>query len=155
MGLAEPLGRHGVDLGEGYRSLCHPQQVEQFQVFAGLGHGPVIGGNDQQDEVDGRRAGKHVADQFFMPRHVDEAEYRAVGERGVGVAEVQGDAAMLFLRQAVGVGAVLEWLRSLKDEPILDEIDGFISELSAEPGPSSGSLAEALTELADLLQSRT
>ncbi|MBN1610595.1 MAG: ATP-binding protein [Polyangiaceae bacterium] len=49
--------------------------------------------------------------------------------------------------EAVGVSAVLEWLRSLKDEPTLEEIDGLISELVAEPSPSSGALAEALTEL--------
>lgn len=49
--------------------------------------------------------------------------------------------------EAVGVSAVLEWLRSLQDEPTLDEIEGFVSELVAEPSPLSGTLSEALTEL--------
>jgi hypothetical protein len=49
--------------------------------------------------------------------------------------------------EAVGVGAVLDWLRGLKNEPTLDEIDGLISELVAEPSLSNGALAEALTEL--------
>ncbi len=40
-----------------------------------------------------------------MTRHVDEAEHPPVAERLIGEAEVDGEAALLLLAQAVGVDA--------------------------------------------------
>ena len=104
-GLVEPLQRDGIDLGQRNRPARQAQQVEQFEMFARLRHRPVVGGDHQQDEVDAGHAGEHVVDQFFVPRHVDEAEHRAIGKGGVGVAEVEGDAAGLFLGQPIGIHA--------------------------------------------------
>src|SRR5262245_45097705 len=53
-----------------------------------------------------------------MPRHVDEADDLAARTRPVGKAEVDGDAARLFLLQSIGVNA-----RQLADQRSLAVID--------------------------------
>ncbi len=47
-----PIGLDQVDLGQGDQAPGHAQQIQDRQVFAGLGHHPIIGGDDQQGEVD-------------------------------------------------------------------------------------------------------
>jgi hypothetical protein len=74
-------------------------------VLARLRHRPVVGGHHQQHVVDAGGAGQHVVDQFFVARHVDEAQHGSVGQRRIGVTEVERDAARLLFRQAVGIDA--------------------------------------------------
>ncbi len=81
------------------------EQVDDRQMLARLRHHAVVGGDDQQHEVDAGRAGQHVVDEALVARHVDEAEHAAVRRRQIGEAEIDGDAARLLLLQAVGVDA--------------------------------------------------
>ncbi len=76
-----------------------------MEVLAGLGHDRLVGGHDQGDRVDAVRPGQHVAHEPLVAGHVDERGDDAVPELGVGEAEVDRDAALLLLLQAVGVGA--------------------------------------------------
>ena len=74
-------------------------------MLSRLRHDAVIGGHDQQGQVDPARAGQHGVDQPFMPRHVDEAGDGAAAKIGIGKSQVDGDASGLFLCQAVGIRA--------------------------------------------------
>ncbi len=74
-------------------------------MLAGLRHDAVIGGDHQQHEIDAGRAGQHVVHELLVARHVDEADDLPIGARPVGEAEIDGDAARLLLRQAIGIDA--------------------------------------------------
>ncbi len=64
----------------------------------------ALGGvDDEQEEVDPRRAGDHVADEPLVTRDVDEGDPPAVGQVERCVAEVDRDPALLLLGQAVRV----------------------------------------------------
>ena len=82
-----------------------PKDLHDRQMLAGLGHDAVIRGDYQQHEVDAVRAGQHGVHEALVPGDVDEADHAAVGLRPIGEAEVDGDAAGFFFRQAVCVGA--------------------------------------------------
>ncbi len=69
-------------------------------MLAGLPADALGQRHDQQGGVDAAGAGEHGVHETLMAGNVDEAELS-----GVGVAEVDGDAAPFFLRQAVGVDA--------------------------------------------------
>ena len=51
----------------------HAEQVHDVQVFLGLRHDSVIGGNRDQHQVDAVRPGEHVTDEPLMSGHVDHA----------------------------------------------------------------------------------
>lgn len=46
-----------------------------------------------------------MVDEFFVAGHVNDAQHLPIGQRQVGVAQLDGDAALLLLFEAVGVGA--------------------------------------------------
>ena len=81
------------------------EQVDDVQVLDGLRHHAVVGGDDQHREIDAAHAGEHVADEALVTGHVDEADQLRRRRAAVGEAEVDRNAARLFLRQAVGVDA--------------------------------------------------
>ena len=95
---------HHVDLVEHHDPAREPQQLEDLQVLARLGHHAVIGGDDEEHDVHARGAGHHVAHEALVSRDVDEPDPSAVGEREVPVAEVDGHPALALLGEAVGVG---------------------------------------------------
>ena len=63
-----------VTLGEGDDGSVHPEDVDDLQVFFGLRPPSLVRGDDEEDQPDRSHAGQHVADESFMPRHVDEAD---------------------------------------------------------------------------------
>ncbi len=97
-----PLGRDGIDLGQRHGTALQIEQVDDGEVLARLRHRSVVGRHHQQHEIDAGRAGQHVVHQPLVAGHVDEAEAPRVG---IGVAEVEGDAARLLFLQAVAVHA--------------------------------------------------
>ncbi len=73
-------------------------------MLAGLGHDRVIGRDDQHGQVEPRRTRQHVADESLVARHVDQGEVIAPqSERGE--AQVDGDPALFFRGQPIGVDA--------------------------------------------------
>ena len=101
--LGRPLGAGQIRLGHDRHAVTDRERVEQREVLERLGARPVVGGDDQQRRVDLARADEHVADQPVVAGHVDEVELGAVGQREVGVADVDRHPAAALLGQAVGV----------------------------------------------------
>jgi hypothetical protein len=102
----EPLrvGRE-IHLIHDDQAAPHLEKAEDVEVLPGLGHHPLVGGDDQQNEVDPRRAGEHVLDQPLVPRDVDDAHTPPAGEIQVGKAEVDRHAPSFLLFEPVGVDA--------------------------------------------------
>ena len=98
-------GRVGqVALGQHDDPARQPEQAEDLEVFTRLGHDGVIGRDDEHGQVEPRRTGQHVADEPLVARHVDEREVIATQiERRE--AQVDGDSALFFGRQSVGIDA--------------------------------------------------
>ena len=71
-------------------------------MFPGLRHHTVVSGDNQQDRVDTADPGQHVADEAFMPRHINKGQIKAVSP-AIGKAEVNGHAPALFFCQAVRI----------------------------------------------------
>ena len=72
-------------------------------MLLALGHHAVVGGDGEEHEVDAVGAGEHVADEALVAGDVDDAGAGAVGQGEVGEAEIDRDAALLLLLEAVGL----------------------------------------------------
>ena len=92
-----------VDLGDHHRPRVHAEQVEDREMLAGLGHGTVVGRDDEQGVVDRGHPGQHVPDEAFVARHVHEPEHPSVGASVVCEPEIDAQAPRLLLRQPVGI----------------------------------------------------
>jgi hypothetical protein len=90
-------------LGERDDAVPQAEEIQDLQMLARLRHRPVVGGDDQQDEIDADGAGEHVVHEALMAGHVDEAQGLAALDRPIGEADVDGDAARLLFGQTVGV----------------------------------------------------
>ena len=101
--MSRPVGE--IDLGERDDSAPGAEQVQDVEVLLGLRHHAVVGGDDEQHEIDAVRAGEHVADEALVPRHVDDAGGAPVAEIEVRESEIDRDAALALLLQPVGVDA--------------------------------------------------
>ena len=80
-----------------------PEQLDDREVLHGLRHDAVVGGDDEQEEVDAGRPGHHGAHEALVAGDVDDAEPATAGEIELGVAQLDRDAAFALLAQAVGV----------------------------------------------------
>ena len=112
--LADQLSHLGLD--DGSRLLVHEVRLrphedaaphvekrEDGEVLARLRHDRVVGGDDEERDVDARRAGDHRPHELLVTRDVHEGEDRSAPSR-VGEAEVDRDPARLLLGEAVRVG---------------------------------------------------
>ena len=81
------------------------EQREYREVFARLRHYAVVGRYDEHDRVDARGSSDHLADEFLVSRHVDDADRLSRRQREWREAELDGHAALLFLGEAVAVDA--------------------------------------------------
>jgi len=77
------------------------EQVHDLQVFSGLGHGTVIGRNDQHPEIDPTDPGNHVVNETAMPGHVDKTHNGLIVRPPIGIAQVDGKSAVPFLFQTI------------------------------------------------------
>ncbi len=80
------------------------EQLEDFEVLARLRHDRIVGGDHQHGQVNAGGAGEHVFDEAFMARHIDDAQAK-IAQIERGEADVDGDAARLFLGQPITVDA--------------------------------------------------
>jgi len=72
--------------------------LQDLYVLARLRHHAVVECHHQQYGVDATGPGKHGVDEALVSGNIHEAE-----RVSVGIAEVDGDAAALFLGQPIGV----------------------------------------------------
>ena len=103
--LGHPLWWHAVGLGDGHAGAADAQQLQDLHVLQRLWHHAIVGRHDQQGVVDAHGPGGHGVDEFFVAGHVDDAQHLPIGQWQVGVAQLDGDAALLLLFEPVGVGA--------------------------------------------------
>ena len=94
-----------VGLREGDHPVLDPEQVQDPEMFLRLRLPPFARIDDEQAGRHTTHPGQHVAEEADMTRHVDEAHRCTRRQRGVGEAEVDGQAPPLLLLQPVGVGA--------------------------------------------------
>ncbi len=103
----DDLARRLIDqiaLGQGDDAVTQAEQAKDFQMLARLRHDRIVGGHDEDGQVDAGGAGEHVLDETLVAGHVDdaEAERRQIED---GEADVDGDAARLLFRQTIAVDA--------------------------------------------------
>ena len=77
----EQLVVHQVGLGERHHAVTHAEQLDDGQMLHRLRHHAVVGGHDQQEEIDARCAGHHGAHKAFVSGHVDDAQMAATGQQ--------------------------------------------------------------------------
>ena len=93
----------GVDLGQGDDSRSDAKEIEHGQMLFGLRHPALVGGHDEQCDVDGLDPGEHVLQEPLVPGHVDERDLARGSECGPGEPEIDGQPAFLLFGPAVGV----------------------------------------------------
>ena len=96
-GVVDHVGLVHVDDDVGHANLTGQQDV-----LAGLGHGAVSGGHDEDGAVHLGGTGNHVLDVVGVARAVDVGVV-TVGGFVFDVRGVDGDAARLFFRRAVNL----------------------------------------------------
>ena len=74
-----------------------------MEVLSRLRHRPVIGGDDQQHEVDASGARYHVVDEALVTGHIHKAERADSCHGAIREAEIDRDAARFFLGQPIGI----------------------------------------------------
>ena len=72
-------------------------------MLAGLGHNALVGGDDEQGQVNAADAGQHILDEPLVARHVDDADLAAAGQRHPREAQIDRHLPLLLLREPVGV----------------------------------------------------
>src|SRR5690606_34727972 len=97
------LGVHQVAFGEDDNPPVDAQEIEDLQVFLGLGHPAFVGRDHKQHQPDAANTGQHIADEAVVTRHVHDARFPARGQRQPGKSEVDGHAPGLFFLEPVGV----------------------------------------------------
>ena len=103
--FGDALGRHAVGLGDGDAGAADAQQLQDLHVLQRLRHDAIVRCDDQQGVVDADGPCGHGVDEFLVAGHVDDAQHLPIGQRQVGVAQLDADAALLLLFEPVGVGA--------------------------------------------------
>ena len=73
-------------------------------MLSGLGHHPFIGCDDHHHDIDAGGAGHHVFYELLVTRHIHDAQVLSAGKIQGRKSKLDGDAALLFLLQPVGVG---------------------------------------------------
>jgi hypothetical protein len=101
----EPVLIDIVPFGEGDDTVLDLQEIENRQMLKGLGHGPFVGGDDQEGRVDAADSSQHVLDEALMARNVDDADRGAAGQGEPGEAEIDRHLARLFLGETIRVDA--------------------------------------------------
>ena len=96
---------HAVYFCNHHRAALDMQQIQNVQMFQRLRHHAVVGGHHQQRVIDAAHTGEHVAHKAFMSGNIDKADQFAVGQRQIGKAQINRNAARLFFGQAIGVHA--------------------------------------------------
>jgi len=99
------FGFGGVHFGKRHHAVPQSQQSANIEMLPGLRHYAFIGGHRQQQHIKAARARHHGAHQCFVSGNIHHAEPPPRRQNERREAQLDGDAAGLFLGQAVGVAA--------------------------------------------------
>ncbi|MNZ34502.1 hypothetical protein D3C78_518800 [compost metagenome] len=86
------VGAHQIALVDADQQARHPHGPEQAQVIAGHRHPALVGGDDQEHQIQAPEPRHHVADIALVAGHVDDAYGVALAVVEVGEAEILGHA---------------------------------------------------------------
>ena len=97
------IGQAG--LGEGDHAGGHAEPIEDPQVLLALRLPPLGRGDDEQAAAHRPHPRQHVLEEADVAGHVDERDLATAGQGADREPEVDGEAALLLLGEAVGIGA--------------------------------------------------
>lgn len=89
-----------VGFGERDDAARNAEQAADFEMLASLRLDGLVGGDDEQQQIDATCSGQHILDEALMPGDIDKAKIAEVRE-----AQVDGNAAALFLFETIGINA--------------------------------------------------
>jgi len=101
----KPFVVHQVALGQCDHAVRDAQQVQNRDVFARLGHDPLVSSDHQQGDVDAAYASQHVVDESLVARDVDDRDLDAVRQSQPGKAQVDCHATLFFFLQTIRIDA--------------------------------------------------
>jgi len=101
----QPVLVHHIGFGDRNEPFPDSQQGADVEVLPGLGHHPLVGGDDQQEQIHAGGPGHHVLDEPFVPRNIHDPQGEAAGQPQRGEAQLDGDAPLLLLLETVRVDA--------------------------------------------------
>ena len=84
-----------------HEPLADAEQSADVEMLAGLRHDSLVGGHDQENEVDPGHPRHHVMDELFVARNIDDPDGGHAGQIQIGETELDGDAPFLLLFQPI------------------------------------------------------
>ena len=96
---------HAIGFRERHGDLRVARQLQNLQMLTRLRHHAVITRHHQQRMVDPADTRQHVGQKLFVSGNIDKSQNPSVRLRPVGITEIDGHAALFFLRQTVGIHA--------------------------------------------------
>lgn len=94
-----------VSLGESNDTARNAHQVKNGEMLTRLGHDRLVGGNDQQRQVNSADTSQHVLDKVLVPGHIHDADVPTTGKRDPGKAQVDRHLSKLLFAEAIRVDA--------------------------------------------------
>ncbi len=101
----DDLGVDEIGLGKNYQAAGNSEQAADVEMLASLGHDGLVGGYDEESEIDAAGAGEHVLHEPLVAGHVDDGEAEGGGKIEMSETEIDGNAALFFFFEPVGVDA--------------------------------------------------
>ena len=99
----QPVGIHHIHLGEDHQPVFNLQKRTNLQMLPGLWHDALIRRNDQCHQVDSRRAGHHILDEFLVTRYINNPQSPSIGQAQVSETQLNGDTPLLFFFQTIRI----------------------------------------------------
>ena len=96
---------HAVGFRKCHGDLRITRQLQNLQMLTRLRHHAVITRHHQQRVINPANTRQHVRQKLFVSGYIDKSQYPPVRLRTVGIAEIDGHAALFFFRQTVGIHA--------------------------------------------------
>ena len=101
----EPVFIDQVRLRERHDARADAERLQHREMLDGLGHYAVVGRDDEQRHVDARRTRNHLPHELLVTGHIHDSHRAPVRQLDAREPELNRDAALLLLREPVGVGS--------------------------------------------------
>jgi len=94
-----------IGFGYGNDPVLYTQHLDSGEVFGGLRHPSLVGGNHEQANRYASRPRKHVLDEAFVSGHIDDPDLSAGRQGQPCKAKVDRETPSLLFFEAVWVDA--------------------------------------------------
>ena len=78
-----------IGLRQRHHRAANAEVAQDLQMLLGLRHPSIVGGDDEECEIDRADAGHHVLDEVFVPGHVHDADVERRGRHRRGQIEMR------------------------------------------------------------------